>query len=67
MFGGVHFDQNASDFDELSWKTFDNCQLTEYNIKYFFKNSHALFPNLYRFQPTTSLVSIAGRRKACDL
>ena len=23
MFGGVHFDQNASNFDEYSWKTID--------------------------------------------
>ena len=24
MFGGVHFNQNAIDFDDYSWKTFDN-------------------------------------------
>ena len=24
VFRGVHFDQNASNYDKYSWKTFDN-------------------------------------------
>ena len=43
MLGGVHFAQNASNFDEHSWKTLDNWQNIEEDKIFIAKRVQHLF------------------------